>query len=110
MMEPFTQRAVALLRAVPPGRVVTYGQVAAMAGDSRGARQVVRILATLSDAADLPWHRVINAKGQVSLPGAGGREQRSRLAAEGVEFGADGAVDLRRFEWHGPGTEEHNRA
>jgi len=105
-VEPFTQRAVHVIKAVPPGRVVTYGQVAAMAGDPRGARQVVRILATLSDAENLPWHRVINAKGGISLPGKGGQEQRARLAAEGVTLRADGTVELARFQWRGPDTGE----
>jgi len=109
-VEPFTQRAVHILKAVPPGRVVTYGQVAAMAGDPRGARQVVRILATLSDAENLPWHRVINAKGQVSLPGKGGQEQRARLAAEGVTFRPDGAVELARFQWRGPSTDKQSES
>lgn len=101
-MEPFTVRALHVLKAVPPGRVVTYGQVAAMAGDPRGARQVVRILTTLSEAENLPWHRVINAKGMVSLPGKGGQEQRARLESEGVTFCSDGTVELARYQWRGP--------
>jgi methylated-DNA-protein-cysteine methyltransferase-like protein len=103
-MDDFTRRAVAVIRAVPSGRVVSYGQVAAMAGDPRGARQVVRILTTLSEKERLPWHRVINASGRVSLPGEGGRQQRARLEAEGVELDEFGAVNLDRYQWRGPTT------
>jgi methylated-DNA-protein-cysteine methyltransferase-like protein len=107
-VEPFTVRAVAILKAVPAGKVVTYGQVAAMAGDPRAARQVVRILVTMSEAAELPWHRVVNAKGQVSLPGAVGREQRRKLEAEGVELDEFGATSLARYQWRGPTTRPHD--
>jgi methylated-DNA-protein-cysteine methyltransferase-like protein len=106
-MDDFTRRAVAVIKAVPSGRVVSYGQVAAMAGDPRGARQVVRILTTLSEREDLPWHRVINASGRISLPGVGGAQQRGRLEAEGVEFDETGAVDLHRCQWRGPSAPEN---
>lgn len=105
-MDDFTRRAVGIIKAVPSGRVVSYGQVAAMAGDPRAARQVVRILTTLSEKENLPWHRVINSSGRISLPGEGGAQQRSRLEAEGVEIDDTGAVDLNRCQWRGPSTQE----
>ena len=100
MPGPFTRRALAAIKAIPPGRVTTYGRVARLAGDPRGARQVSRILHAMSRAHDLPWHRVINARGEISLPAGRGRElQRSLLEAEGVCFDGRGAVDLARHLW-----------
>ena len=83
---------------IPPGRVATYGQVAALADLPRGARRVGRALAQLPAGSKLPWHRVVNAAGRVSNPGAGGARQRALLQAEGVSL-ADGRVRLRRFQW-----------
>jgi methylated-DNA-protein-cysteine methyltransferase-like protein len=97
---PFTRKAKAVIRAVPRGRVVTYGQEAALARRPRAARAVAWILHSSSAAAGLPWHRVINARGGISLGrGRGFEEQRTRLIAEGVEVGRGGRVDLKRFLW-----------
>ena len=73
---------------IPRGRVATYGQVAALAGMPRHARLVGRTLRNLPARSRLPWHRVINASGRISLRSGtdGHREQRTRLEAEGVEF------------------------
>lgn len=95
----YTQRVVEAIKSIPPGKVATYGQLAAMAGNPRGARQVVRVLASLSAKEGLPWHRVINSKGTISLPGAGFDEQKTRLAAEGVAVDERGAVDLDEYQW-----------
>lgn len=65
-MTPFTQDVVTIIRAIPAGRVATYGQIARLAGNPRAARQVVRILHSMSQAERLPWHRVVNAKGEIS--------------------------------------------
>lgn len=97
---PFTRQAKAVLRGIPRGRVATYGHVAALAGRERAARGVAWILHSSSAAAALPWHRVINGRGGISLRrGRGFEEQRKRLAAEGVAVGRGGRVDLRRFQW-----------
>jgi methylated-DNA-protein-cysteine methyltransferase-like protein len=97
---PFTRKAKEVIRAVPRGRVVTYGQVAALAGRERAARGVAWILHSSSDAAGLPWHRVINGRGGISLGhGRGFEEQKKRLIAEDVEVGRGGRVDLKRFLW-----------
>jgi len=99
-LAPFTERVIRVIRAVPRGRVATYGQVAALAGGPTGARQVARILHSLSGPKALPWHRIINAGGRISLPrGAGLEEQRKRLRSEGVTVGAAGNVDLSRWRW-----------
>jgi methylated-DNA-protein-cysteine methyltransferase-like protein len=97
---PLTQRILAVLKAIPRGKVAAYGQVAALAGNPRGARQVARVLHSLSAKEKLPWHRVIGAAGRISLPpGAGGEEQARRLRREGVAVAAGGQVDLARFGW-----------
>ncbi len=89
-----------MVRRIPRGRVATYGQVAREAGLGRGARQVGRALGALDGRQDVPWHRVVNARGRISLPpgSAGHDEQRSRLLAEGVEF-VSGRISLARFGW-----------
>ena len=92
----------AIARKVPAGRVTTYGAVAAEAGLPGRARQVGYAMAALPDDHDVPWHRVINARGEVS-PRAGGtafeKIQRNLLEAEGIVFNARGRVDLDRFGW-----------
>jgi methylated-DNA-protein-cysteine methyltransferase related protein len=98
-MEEASRRIIALVRAIPRGRVASYGQIAAMAGLSNGARQVARLLHSSSGAHRLPWHRVINAAGGISLaPGAGGELQRTLLEREGVVF-VRGRADLGRYGW-----------
>jgi len=78
--------------------VATYGQIAGMAGNPRGAREVVRVLNTQKN---LPWHRVLAAGGRITLPGPGGALQRELLAAEGVRFNTDGATPLTLYGWQG---------
>ncbi|MBM3315586.1 MGMT family protein [candidate division WOR-3 bacterium] len=95
----FTKRCIACLASIPRGRVATYGQIAGMCGDPRAARQVVWILRTCSDKESLPWHRVLSSQARISLPGEGGRRQRAMLESEGIEFDADGRLDLDRFRW-----------
>ena len=97
---PFTARAVRVIRAIPRGKVATYGLVAALAGSPPGARQVVRVLHALSRKERLPWQRVINSRGSISLPRGGGFEkQRALLRSEGVAVTARGRVDFKRFLW-----------
>jgi methylated-DNA-protein-cysteine methyltransferase-like protein len=97
---PFTRAVRDIIRSIPRGKVVSYGQIAAMAGDARQARQVAWILHSSSEKDGLPWHRVIGARGRISLPpGKGGREQRRLLLDEGVCFRAGGAVDWRVYGW-----------
>jgi methylated-DNA-protein-cysteine methyltransferase-like protein len=97
---PFTARAVHIIRSIPRGKVATYGLVAAVAGSPLAARQVVRVLHALSRKERLPWHRVINSRGSISLPrGAGFERQRTLLRSEGVAVTATGSVDMRRHLW-----------
>ena len=97
--DSFTFRAAELIRSIPKGKVATYGQIAGMAGDPRGAREVVRVLHTQKD---LPWHRVLAAGGRITLPGAGGALQRKLLEAEGVRFDPEGTTPLALYQWRGP--------
>lgn len=92
------ERIWTVVAAIPSGRVATYGQVAELAGLPRGARAVGRVMARLPAGTRLPWHRVINATGRVSIPGAGGARQKALLEAEGVAF-VEGRVDLARVRW-----------
>lgn len=97
---PLTESILAVVRAIPRGKVAAYGQVAALAGSPRGARQVARVLHSLSAKERLPWHRVIGASGKISLPATmGGAEQARRLQREGVRCDAEGGIDFARFRW-----------
>ena len=90
-----------VVKRVPRGRVATYGQIAELAGLEGHARQVGYALHNLPQRSDVPWHRVINARGEIS-PRSGGDShelQRLLLTAEGVRFDARGRVDLKKFRW-----------
>ncbi|UCE25916.1 MAG: MGMT family protein [Candidatus Zixiibacteriota bacterium] len=94
------ERARKIIRKVPKGKVATYGQIAALAGNPRAARQVVRVLHSCSDTDKLPWHRIVNGKGGISLPRGRGYElQRAMLKQEGVKFLDSGLIDLDRHLW-----------
>ncbi len=95
----FQERVLEIVRAIPRGRVLTYGQVALLVGSPRGARQVGRVLYYSGRTA--PWQRVINRYGGLSTYKIGsGEEQRHLLEAEGVEFRPDGTVELEKYRWH----------
>ena len=95
------RRIYSVVEDIPFGRVATYGQVAALAGYPRHARQVGYALHSLSPESGVPWHRVINARGEVSLRSEEGWEgyQRHLLEEEGVEFDERGRVDLSVYGW-----------
>ena len=100
MPSPFTQKVKALIRQIPSGKVASYGLIAALAGNPRAARQVAWILHSSSSAEKLPWHRVINRKGKISLKPYGGYEiQKQLLLEEGVVFNEKDTIDLNRFLW-----------
>lgn len=88
------------IASIPRGRITSYGAIAEMAGNARGARQVARILSSCSEAEDLPWWRVVNKAGAISLPvGECFDRQKARLAAEDVEVDDQGRVDLKHHLW-----------
>ena len=98
--DSFQSRAIKAIKSVPRGKVATYGLIAAAAGSPRAARQVVRILHSSSDKHKLPWHRVINREGKISLPPGRGYElQKALLEDEGIIFEAGDKIDFGRFLW-----------
>lgn len=98
--QAFHERVCRIIKRIPRGRVATYGQIATIAGDARGARQVARALHSSSRKLKLPWHRVINSRGKISLPlGAGYELQCSLLESEGIVFGLNDVINLKRFQW-----------
>ena len=108
MMMHFYERVYALVRQIPPGNVVTYGQVAALLGSPRAARAVGYALRFLSPGTDVPWHRVINHRGQISFrtPIESPLVQRLLLEEEGVVFDAAGCVDLSIYRWQGQSPDD----
>lgn len=97
---PETARILAAIRRIPRGKVSTYGNVAQVAGLPRRARLVGTVLRQTPASVSLPWYRVINAGGRISLPAGSDSyaRQRRKLEAEGVIFRGD-RVDLRRYGW-----------
>ena len=100
-MHPNYERIYAAVRRVPRGVVATYGQIAELAGLDGHARQVGYALHALPARSRVPWHRVINARGEVSPRTSGDSHelQRLLLEAEGVEFDVRGRVSLKKFGW-----------
>lgn len=101
-VQPFTKEVIYILKSIPYGTVVTYGQIAKMAGSPRSARQVVRILHVYSEIHSIPWHRVVNVRGEIAISNAEhAMTQRKLLVQEGVPFLQDGRVDLLKFKQGG---------
>ena len=97
-MTESTLRIIEAVKAIPQGRVSSYGKIALAAGLPNGARQTVRVLHSLSEKYDLPWHRVIRSDGSIALDGEGRELQIQLLRSEGVEVSPDGHVDMYRFK------------
>ncbi len=98
------QQIYAVIKKIPKGKVATYGQIAALAGIPRGARQVGTALRNTPQNLKLPWQRVINAQGRISLrlkdwESGGDDYQKVLLENEGVSISAEGKIDLKRFLW-----------
>ena len=104
-MEHLYERIYAMVRRIPPGKVTTYGRVAELVGGCT-ARMVGYAMAALKRgiAPDVPWQRVINAQGRISIhgDGVGNAMQRTLLEEEGVLFDETGRVDFLVYGWHGP--------
>ncbi|OQY37093.1 MAG: hypothetical protein B6226_05555 [Candidatus Cloacimonetes bacterium 4572_65] len=92
-MTDLSIKIIDIIKAIPHGKVLTYGEVAFRAGSPRAARQVSHILHSLSEKYQLPWHRVINSQGKISLKGFAGEEQFHLLAAENIKI-VNGKIDL----------------
>jgi len=100
-MDAFFQRVYALVRRVPPGRVVTYGQVAKLIGRPGAARTVGWALHAIGDPdSGIPWHRVINARGGISsCTEHSDALQRQLLESEGVRCAPGGTINLDKYQW-----------
>lgn len=97
----------AVVKKIPRGKVATYGQIALLAGMPRAARQVGLALRIAPGSIKIPWHRVINAQGQISMrlhdwQSGGDDYQRVLLENEGIEFSAAGKINLKKFRWLPP--------
>jgi methylated-DNA-protein-cysteine methyltransferase-like protein len=98
--QPFTQRVIAAIKNVPRRRVATYRDIALYCGSPAAARQVAWILHAMSGKEKLPWHRIVNARGMISLPKAAGyEEQKQLLIEEGIVFNKEDAIDLKKYSW-----------
>ncbi|MFT5702022.1 MAG: methylated-DNA-protein-cysteine methyltransferase-like protein [Desulforhopalus sp.] len=99
-MDDFSEKVINILQEIPYGRVTTYGTVAALAGNVSGARQVARLLHSSSKKYQIPWHRVVNRKGEISERSSMSHlDQRTLLEKEDVAFNKAGKIDLDVFLW-----------
>jgi methylated-DNA-protein-cysteine methyltransferase-like protein len=108
MVDSFFEQVYRVVRRIPPGQVATYGQIARILGAPRAARTVGWALHDLPAGSDVPWQRVVNGRGFISLEarGMGGAIQRALLEEEGVRFDLDGRIDLAAHGWSGPDLAE----
>jgi len=98
MYDIFSQRVIEIIKSIPEGKVMTYGLIAEIAGNTKAARRVSRILHSLSHKENLPWHRVVNRLGKVSIKDEDGQIlQRELLMKEGVVFNGNEQIDLEKF-------------
>jgi len=99
LISEFSKLVIEIIQKIPVGRIATYGQIASLAGNNKAARQISRILHSSSEKYELPWHRVINSQGRISLrPGGGFEMQKAMLESEGVQV-IMGRIDLAKFQW-----------
>lgn len=102
MPSQFTEKVIHIIQHIPRGRVMTYGSIALHAGNPRGARQVSWILHSSSRKHHLPWHRVINSYGKISLKNPDDyNRQKMMLLREGIRFSNNDVVDLNDYLWNG---------
>ena len=102
-MDGFKQRVISFIKNVPKGKVVSYGQVAAAAGSPRAARQVGGILRSLDEDQHVPWWRVINNQGLISIKGnwtATKELQKALLEKEGIKVNKDFVVDMEKYRYN----------
>ena len=99
MISEFSKLVIEIIQKIPVGRIATYGQIASLAGNNKAARQISRILHSSSEKYELPWHRVINSQGRISLrPGDGFEMQKAMLESEKIQV-IKGRIDLVKFQW-----------
>lgn len=98
-VDSFPHRVWQIVAAIPPGYVTTYGDVAKLAGSPRAARQVGGVLRRLPEGSTLPWFRVVNRHGAISLTGPDLQRQRQALLADGVQVSGSGQIDMQKYRW-----------
>ncbi|MBN1150388.1 MGMT family protein [candidate division WOR-3 bacterium] len=97
-MEDFTGAVIETVKLIPRGKVMTYGQIASFVGSPRSSRQVSRILHSCSEKFSLPWHRIVNSKGEIAFKrNQAYSEQKTLLEGEGIVFDKEGRIDLDKF-------------
>lgn len=97
----FSHRVKEIIKRVPRGKVATYGQIAALAGNHRAARQVAWILHSSSQRDSLPWHRIVNRRGRISIQQTSGYEtQKLLLKIEGIEFDENDSINFKKYLWY----------
>ena len=100
MVTEFTRNIIFVIRNIPKGKVLSYGAIAKLAGKPNGSRHVVRTLHSSSQKYDLPWHRVVNSKGRISLKDPiFYDEQKHLLESEGIVFSANDQIDFKKYLW-----------
>lgn len=101
MVENNFQKILSVVQTIPEGKVATYGQIARIAGIPKNARQVGYALHGVSEGTDIPWHRIINTKGQISFPvdSSNYAIQRALLEAEGIRFSLQSRISLKKYQW-----------
>ena len=96
----FTRDVIKIIKNIPSGKVLTYGRIAKLAGNPQAARQVSWLLHSSTKKYKLPWHRVINSLGKISMKSLDDREYQKRLLEkEGVAFRDNYKIDLKKFLW-----------
>ncbi len=96
----FTRDVIKIIKNIPIGKVLTYGRIAKLAGNPQAARQVSWLLHSSTKKYNLPWHRVINSLGKISMKSLDDREYQKRLLEkEGVAFRDNYKIDLKKFLW-----------
>ncbi|MCP4956027.1 MGMT family protein [Photobacterium aquimaris] len=100
-MDDFSNQIYSQVHQIPFGRVSTYGDIAKFAGYPGYARHVGRLMATLPEGSTIPWHRVINSQGRISLTGDALLRQIAALRTEDIEVSDNGRLSLRYYRWQG---------
>ena len=98
-MDQFLAQIFAVIHRIPHGKITSYGEIAKLAGYPGYARHVGKALGNLPDNSTLPWHRVLNSQGQISLKGADLERQRGKLRQEGIEVSESGKISLKKYKW-----------
>ncbi|CAM3156062.1 MULTISPECIES: MGMT family protein [Vibrio] len=98
-MDQFLSHIFTVIYRIPEGKVSTYGEIAKMAGYPGYARHVGKALGNLPEGSKLPWFRVINSKGEISLTGPDWERQREHLVAEGIAVSSTGKISLKKYKW-----------